>query len=388
MQVWLEARAASSFELLRPALERTLELRRRYVECFEPRDEPYDVLLDDYEPETETEQVREIFDAVKPELVALTAEHRGRDGDDGFLRGTFPAERQEAVARELVELFGMRPGAWRIDPTAHPFEAAVASDDIRLTTRYPPDSLEAVFSTMHEYGHGLYDHQIPRSLCGLPTGTAASFGLHESQSRLWENLVGRSLPFWRLFYPRLRERFPEQLGGVELGRFYAAVNRVQPSLVRVDADEVTYGLHVILRFELEQELLAGRLELRDLPAAWNEGMWDYLGVEVPDDASGVLQDMHWASGMIGYFPTYLLGTIMSVQIWEKATGDLGDLDGQIERGEFAPLREWLGENVHAHGRKFAPQETLRRATGSTIDPQPYLAYLRRKFGVPLTSPAA
>jgi len=383
--VWVEAKATSDFELFQPALERQLDLRRRYVECFEPREEPYDILLDDYEPEMETAEVRRIFDEVKPALVDLVAEQRGREVDDSFLRGDFPVERQVALAHEVVELFGTRPGTWRIDPTEHPFASGAGIDDVRITTHYYPDDLDSLFSTMHEYGHGLYEHQIPRRFENLPTGTGASLGLHESQSRLWENLVGRSLPFWRFFYPRLSEIFPEQLGGVALEDFYAAINKVQPSLIRIQADEVTYGMHVILRFELEQDMINGRVAVRDLPEAWNAKMWDYLGVEVPDDARGVLQDMHWSSGSIGYFSTYLLGTIMSVQIWERAAADLGGLEEQLERGEFEPLRDWLGEHVHAHGRKFTPQETLFRAIGSTIDAKPYLAYLKRKFGAPVAA---
>jgi carboxypeptidase Taq len=209
--------------------------------------------------------------------------------------------------------------------------------------------------------------------------------LHESQSRLWENLVGRSLPFWRFFYPRVQRAFPGQLGDISLERFYAGVNKVQPSLIRIRADEVTYGLHVIMRFELEQELIGGRLDARDLPEAWNQKIWDYLGIEVPDDGEGVLQDMHWSAGLIGYFPTYLLGTVMSVQIWEAAAADIGDLDDRLERGDFATLRDWLGEHVHALGRKFTPQETLRRATGSTIDTRPYVEYLRRKYEAPVAA---
>jgi carboxypeptidase Taq len=383
--VWVEARATSNWELFRPALERNLELRRRYVQCFEPCDEPYDILLDDYEPEAETAEVRRIFGELRPVLVELAAEQRDSDVDDSFLDASFAVEPQVALSREIVELFGTRPNAWRIDPTEHPFMSGAGNDDIRITTHYYPDSLESIFSTMHEYGHGLYEHQIPESFAHLPIGTAASLGIHESQSRLWENLVGRGEPFWRFFYPRLQQVFPGQLGRVELGRFLAGVNKVQPSLIRIRADEVTYGLHVILRFELEQDLINGRVEPRDLPAVWNERMWDYLGVEVPDDAQGVLQDMHWSSGQIGYFPTYLLGTVMSVQIWQAALRDRPDLEERIERGEFAPLREWLGEHVHALGRKFSPQETLRRATGSTIDAKPYLAYLRGKYGVSVSA---
>jgi carboxypeptidase Taq len=229
----------------------------------------------------------------------------------------------------------------------------------------------------------LYEHQLPREWANLPVGQSAGLGIHESQSRLWENLVGRSLPFWRGFYPRLQERFPAQLRGVDHEQFYAAINKVQPSLIRIEADEVTYGMHVILRFELEQDIVNGRIALKDLPERWAQKMHDYLGIDVPDHAHGVLQDMHWSSGLIGYFSTYLLGTVMSVQIWEKASEDLGDLDDQIERGEFAPLREWLGENMHAQGRKYPPQELLRRATGATIGAKPYLAYLKRKFGAPV-----
>jgi carboxypeptidase Taq len=233
---------------------------------------------------------------------------------------------------------------------------------------------------MHEYGHGLYSHQQPRHLERLPTGAPCSLGIHESQSRLWENLVGRSRPFWRFFYPRAQEAFPEQLRAVELEAFLAGINRVRPSLIRIKADEVTYGMHIVLRFELEQDIINGRVELRDLPEVWNERMGEYLGVDVPDDAQGVLQDTHWASGLMGYFATYLLGTVMSVQIWEKVLEDVPTLEEQIERGEFASLREWLGEHVHQYGKKFSPQETLRRATGTTIDPRPYVAYLRTKYG--------
>ena len=378
--VWVKARAESNFELFLPALERNVELRRRYVACFDDVEEPYDVLLDDFEPYTTTAEVREIFDGLKVELVPLIAELRDGEVDASFLNGSFPVERQERLAKEVVELFGFRPDTWRLDPTEHPFASGAGVDDVRITTHYDPETMKSFFSTMHEYGHGLYSHQLRRDLQRLPTGSACSLGIHESQSRLWENLVGRSPQFWRFFYPRVQETYPEQLSGVALDRFVAAINRVKPSLIRIKADEVTYGMHIILRFELEQDIINGRVELRELPEVWNERMHDYLGVDVPDDAHGVLQDTHWASGLIGYFATYLLGSVMSVQIWEKALEDVPDLEGQVERGEFAALRDWLGEHVHAQGRKFLPQETLERATGSRIDAKPYLAYLRAKYG--------
>ncbi|MDP9303371.1 MAG: carboxypeptidase M32 [Actinomycetota bacterium] len=377
--VWVKAKAESNFELFLPALERNVELRRRYVACFDDVEEPYDILLDDFEPYTTTAEVREIFDELKAELASLIAELGDSEVDDSFLSGSFPIDRQERLAKEVVELFGFRPDTWRLDPTEHPFASGAGVDDVRITTHYDPETMKSFFSTMHEYGHGLYSHQLRRDLQRLPTGNACSLGIHESQSRLWENLVGRSPQFWRFFYPRVQETYPEQLSGVALDRFVAGINRVKPSLIRIKADEVTYGMHIILRFELEQDIINGRVELRDLPQVWNERMHDYLGVDVPDDVHGVLQDTHWASGLIGYFATYLLGSVMSVQIWEKALEDVPDLEDQVERGEFAALRDWLGEHVHAQGRKFSPQDTLERATGSRIDAKPYLAYLRAKY---------
>jgi carboxypeptidase Taq len=381
--VWRQAKTTSDFELFLPVLQRQIDLRRRYIECIDSEGEPYDVLLDDFEPEMKSADVTRIFNEIKPELVRLIAELRSRDVDDSFLKGQFPIDRQVELSRDVVDLFGHRPDSWRIDPTVHPFAAGAGIDDIRITTYYFENELKSLFATMHEYGHGLYEHQLPRHLAHLPVGSHASLGLHESQSRLWENLVGRSLPFWRFYYPRLQSFFPEQFDDVDLERFYAGVNRVQPGLIRIEADEVTYGMHVILRFELEQDILHGRVELRDLPRIWNERMDEYLGVEVPDDAHGVLQDVHWALGLIGYFSTYLLGTVMSVQLWEKAIETVPDLEEQIEQGEFDALRGWLEQNLHALGRKYPPQEALRRATGSTIDAKPYLAYLKRKYGAPV-----
>src|SRR5215212_1343794 len=378
--IWVQARAESNFKSFRPALERNYELRQRYIQCFDDYDEPYDILLDDFEPETSTAEVRETFAELKAELVPLIAQLRDEQVDDSFLHGSFTVEAQERLANEVVALFGFRADTWRLDPTEHPFASGAGVDDIRITTHYDPETMKSFFSTMHEYGHGLYSHQLPRDLERLPVGQSCSLGIHESQSRMWENLVGRSRPFWQLFYPRAQAAFPEQLRNVELDAFIAGINRVKPSLIRIKADEVTYGMHIILRFELEQDLISGRVAVGDLPEVWNERMHEYLGVDVSNDAQGVLQDTHWASGHIGYFSTYLLGTVMSVQIWEKSLEDVPDLEEQIGRGEFGALRDWLGEHVHSLGRKFPPQETLRRATGSTIDSKPYLAYLRAKYG--------
>jgi carboxypeptidase Taq len=378
--VWVKAKTESDFASFLPSLERIVELKLEYVDCVaDGAAERYDVLLDDYEPQTTTAEVRTLFEELKPPLVELIAELRQREVDDSFLHADFPPERQRELAFEVIDLFGHRPDSWRIDPTEHPFASGPGRDDIRITTNYHPDSLESLFSTMHEYGHGLYNHQLPQHLERLPIGQSCSLGIHESQSRLWENLVGRSLPFWRLFYPRLQETYPEVFANVDLERFHAGIRTAKPGLIRIQADEVTYGMHVMLRFELEQDIVEGRVALRDLPQRWNEKMWDYLGVEVPDDGQGVLQDVHWSGGSIGYFSTYLIGTVASVQIWEAVLRDVPDLEEQVGRGEFAPLREWLGEHVHALGRKFSPQETLRRATGSSLSARPYLDYLRSTY---------
>jgi carboxypeptidase Taq len=380
LTAWAAAKDQSNFALFLPALEHAIELRRRYVACFDGFEEGYDVLLDDFEPGMKTAEVRAVFAQMKEEIVPLIRAAADREVEDDFLHGPFATAPQEALSRELIELFGLLPDTWRLDPTRHPFVGGPGSDDVRITTYYREADLESLFATMHEYGHALYENQLPRHLVRTHAGHAASYGVHESQSRMWENLVGRGLPFWTFFYPRLQDAFPQQFGDVELERFYAAINRVQPSLIRIMADEVTYNMHIILRFELEQDLLEGRVELRDLPDAWNQRMWDYLAVEVPNDAEGVLQDMHWGGGHIGYFSTYSLGNVMSVQIWEKLREDLPDLDEQIERGEFASMREWLGERLHSLGRKFTPQETLERVTGSRLDPKPYVRYLTEKHG--------
>jgi carboxypeptidase Taq len=374
--VWVEARRESNFELFRPALERNVELKRRYIECFEV-DEPYDALLDDFEPEMKTAEVREAFTRLKEGLVPLIAS-APKDVDDDFMDGPWSREAQERLNPIILERFGFEPGAYRIDATEHPFASSMGTQDIRLTTRYPENQL-GLFATMHEAGHGLYEHLVDPALERTPLCRGASLALHESQSRMWENLVGRSRPFWRWFYPQLQEAFPDQLDTVEPDRFYRAINAVKPSLIRIAADEATYSLHIILRFELEQELVAGTVDFRELPAIWNQRMHEYLGVEVPDDAQGVLQDVHWSRGSIGYFPTYALGNVISVQIWERVTEAIPDLEDQFEQGEFGQLIAWLQEHLHRHGRKFTPKETLERVVGGGLDPEPYLRYLDDKL---------
>ena len=381
LAVWDQARSNSDFALLLPHLERNLELKREYVACFEPSEDDYDHLLDDFEPGMSTAQVRAIFAELKEGLVPLIGQLSTQPGvDASCLRGPWPIESQRSFENALLEPFGYSQDSWRMDETAHPFESSIAISDIRLTTRHQEESLTSIFAVMHEFGHGLYEHQVDAALGRTPLARGASLGLHESQSRLWENLVGRSLPFWTRLYPRLQGTFPEQLGSVELETFYRAINKVEPSRIRIYADEATYNLHIILRFELELELLSGALAPADLPAAWNAKMEEYLSIDVPDVADGVLQDMHWAGGAIGYFPTYSLGNIISAQLWQRLLEDIPDLYDHIELGEFAALRDWLREHLHRHGRKFTPEETLERAVGAPIDPAPYLRYLHAKLG--------
>jgi carboxypeptidase Taq len=378
-QVWVDARKNNDFKTFLPVLRKNLDLRKRYIDCFEVKDEPYDIVLDDYERDMTTKEVRRIFDYLKEHQAPLVKEvaSRGANADKPW---EYDLDGQKAFELEVVKRFGFTDDAWRLDPTVHPFASGTGITDIRITTRYFTDHLGGLFGTMHEFGHGLYERQVDPALERSPLARGVSLGMHESQSRMWENLVGRSLPFWRHFYPRLQELQPT-LAGTDLDDFFRGeVNRVEPSLIRVEADEATYNLHIILRFELEQAMLSDEVSLEQLPEEWNRRMWDYLGIEVPNDTEGVLQDVHWSGGSIGYFPTYALGNLISAQIWEKVTADIPDLEAGFEQGEFAPLRDWLRDHLHRHGRKYTPAETLEKVVGtSQIDPEPYVRYLRTKL---------
>ena len=377
-QVWIEARATNDFAKFLPALQRNLELKRQYVDCFEWEDSPYTPLLDDFEPHMLTSEVAEVFGTIRPVLAELVQQAPRVDAE--FFEQSFEAEKQEEFCKRVLDTLGLEKGSYRLDPTVHPFCTSFSNRDVRMTTRYNETGIDALWSTMHEAGHGHYAHGIADSLQRTPLATSPSLGLNESQSRTWENLVGRSRPFWLHWYERLQDTFPAQLGDVDLETFLAAVNRAEPGLIRVEADETTYSLHIILRFELEQRLVEGSLDPKDLPEAWSAGMADLLGVEVPDDTHGVLQDIHWSQGGIGYFPTYALGNVISLQIWASVREALPDLDAQMEAGELGELAAWLRDNLYSLGRKFTPKETIERITRSpTIDPQPYLAYLREKL---------
>ncbi|MEA2133719.1 MAG: carboxypeptidase Taq [Solirubrobacteraceae bacterium] len=382
-QAWQEARAASDFSRFRDALARHVELRHRYVACFEPAAHPYDILLDDFEPGLTTAELRPLFATLRDELVGLVAgatQNGEQARNNGAFSGPFEVDDQRRAVMAVLEAVGFDPDGWRLDPAPHPFAQSLGPSDVRITTRYDlHDFGVAHFSALHEFGHGLYEAGIATELARSPLGQPVSLGIHESQSRLWENLVGRSRPFCSWVLPSLREHLGHALGAIDAEALYRAVNTVQRSLIRVDADETTYNLHIILRFELELALIEGALEVDGLPAAWSEGMQRLLGVDVADDAQGVLQDVHWGAGLFGYFPTYTLGNLIAAQLWTRVLTDLPEIDAQIGRGDLAPLREWLRENIHRHGRKFPPRELLYRVTGEELRPEPFLDYLRAKL---------
>lgn len=380
-QAWTEARAENNFLKFQPHLEKIVELRRRYAECFAPYDHIYDPLLDDFEPGMKTAEVQAIFNALRPKQVALVRAIAERPQvDSSFLHLQYDEQKQWDFGVEVITAFGYDWKRGRQDKSPHPFTQSFGIDDVRITTRVYPDFLNtALFGTMHEAGHALYEMGVDRALARTPLASGASLGVHESQSRMWENLVGRSLPFWERFYPRLQEYFPEQLGKVDLETFYKGINRVSPSLIRVEADEATYNLHIMLRLEIEIGMFEGAIQVKDLPEIWNSRMQEYLGVAPPNDALGVLQDIHWSSGLMGYFATYALGNLISLQLWERIQQEIPDLSDQIRRGEFSTLLGWLRKNIHRHGAKFEPQDLVQRVTGSRIDAAPYIRYLNTKF---------
>jgi len=382
-EAWARAREDDDFAAFLPALERNLDLVRRYAACFPDAANPYDPLLDDYEPGATAAEVSARFDEVRAGLVPLIAAitERGEVLDGSPLEGDFDVGAQRALVGRVLRELGTDDEGWRLDVAVHPFATGLGRDDVRITTRYEvARPATALYGAIHEFGHGLYERQVASELQRSPLGSGVSLGIHESQSRLWENVVGRSLPFSAWLAPRLAEAFPDAFAALDTDTLHRAVNRVAPSLVRVEADEATYPLHIVLRFEIERDLLAGNLAPRELPARWNAGMHDLLGVEVPDDRLGVLQDVHWSEGLVGYFPTYLLGTAIAAQLWEAVLRDLPTVEEGLAAGEFAPLRDWLGDRIHRHGRKLLPAELLERATGSPLDVAPYLRYLNRKYG--------
>jgi carboxypeptidase Taq len=384
---WVEAKERSDFSMLLPHLEKNVELTRRFADCYDGFPgftRTYDALLDEYEPEMTTEQMRSVLTDLREGLVPLVAEatQNGRGPDRDLFRGDFPAEVQRELIARLVGELPFREDSWRIDPTEHPFALSISTSDVRLTTRYDQGNLAmALFSAMHEAGHGLYEAGVDPALERTPLANVRSLGLHESQSRLWENWVARGRPWLERHLPDLREGFPAAFDEIDPAGLERAANRVERSLIRIEADEVTYNLHILIRFELELEIFEEDLPLAELPEAWNARYRDYLGLEVPDDAHGVLQDVHWAGGAFGYFPTYSLGNVIAGQLWEAAGRDLGDLEARIGDGDLDSLGEWLRERVHRYGRRLSPAEILERAGAGELSVEPLLAHLRERVAI-------
>jgi carboxypeptidase Taq len=387
---WMRAREADDFSLMRDALAHQIELRHRYAACFPEAAHPYDVLLDDFEEDATVAELRPLFTELRERLAVLVRRAADHDAPaNGRLFGPFPLEAQRPAVQTILEAVGFDPARFRLDDSAHPFSQSPALGDHRMTTRWREDDLTyALHSALHEFGHALYEAGIDPGLGRGPLMQAVSLGVHESQSRIWENQIGRSREFCAWALPVLRAALHGPLDTATPDALFRALNGVSPSLVRTESDETTYNLHIALRFDLEVRLLEGDLSVDDLPAAFAEGLHDLLGVEPPSAVLGVLQDIHWAIGLVGYFPTYTLGNLMSAQLWEAASDDVPDLSSAIEQGDFAPLREWLREHVHRHGRRWPPRELLRRATGQELSVEPFLAYLAAKLADSGAIPAA
>jgi carboxypeptidase Taq len=380
---WAVARRNADFARFRPWLEKVVRLARREADAFGYADEPYDALLEGNEPGTTTARLVELFDALRAELIPLAnaLTYARRRPDVSALRRAYPVEAQRAFVGEAAAALGFDFARGRLDTTTHPFFSTVGPGDCRITTSFGADNFsEGFFATLHEVGHGLYEQGLPPEHHGTPMGEASSLALHESQARLWENAVGRSRSFWEHFFPLARRAFPAALAAVSVEDFHFAVNNVEPTFIRVQADEVTYNLHILIRFELERALVAGELKAADLPGAWEEAYRHHLGITPATDAEGCLQDGHWASGMFGYFPTYTLGNIFAAQLMGRARAELGDLDGEFARGDFGALLGWLREKVYRQGARLEPPRLIERVTGSPPDHRPLVESLRRKYG--------
>jgi carboxypeptidase Taq len=384
-QAWEQAKKANDFPTFRPWLEKVVELKRQESDAVGFKDHRYNALIEEYEPGTTVAELKELFAGLTRRLVPLirAIADSPTKPDRAILEREYPVDRQRIFAESAAAAFGFDFAAGRLDTTAHPFCSGFGPGDCRITTRYNPRFFsESFFGVLHETGHALYEQNLPAEHFGTPVGVACSLGIHESQSRLWENQVGRGRPFWDHFFPRLKQTFPAALAGVAPDAFYLAINDVRPSLIRVEADEATYNLHIALRFEMELALLSGDLTVAELPGAWNDRFAALFGLSVPDDARGCLQDIHWSFGGIGYFPTYTLGNLYAAQFMSAAKRDLGAdaLTEDFRRGEFGRLKDWLVKTIHRHGQRYRAGELCRRATGEPLSPEPLLLYLNEKYG--------
>ena len=381
-EVWVDARKNDDFKTFAPTLQKLLDLVRRQADCLGYDETPYDALLDRYEPGLKSSDASKVFDSIKPVIASILAKVRATpEIDDSVLRRVFPEAQQIAFGERVVRYLGFDFNHGRQDKAVHPFCTGLDRTDVRITTRIEENWLPcALMGTMHEAGHGMYEQGFLPEDDGTPLGSAVSLGFHESQSRLWENTVGRSQAFWNKFYPELQAAFPGVLDDVSLAQFYKAINKVQPSLIRVEADEVTYNLHVLMRFELEKQLIEGTLAVKDLPDAWNAKVKEYLGIDVPNNAQGCLQDVHWSAGLIGYFPTYSVGTVLAAQLYDAALAQTPGLATDIENADYSRLLGWMRTNVHHPGRRFLPTELVEKSCNAPFSAEPYIVYLTTKYG--------
>ncbi len=384
-EVWKEARSKNDFKMFEPWLEKMFVLTRRKAECYGwgVNGEPYDALLEEYEPGATAKQVEAIFTPLRSRLAALVAQLKSgaNKPDDSILNTKVPAEVQHKFGTEILTALGFDFRSGRLDTTTHPFCSGVGPGDTRLTTRYRDERFsDALYGSMHEAGHGMYEQGLPKNeRFGQPLAEAISLGIHESQSRMWENFVGRSKSFWVWALPIAKRHFGESFKAATVDTMFRAVNTVTPSLIRVEADEATYNLHVMVRFEIERALLRGDLKVKDVPGEWNKRYKDYLGIDVPTDSKGCMQDVHWSFGLIGYFPTYTLGNLYAAQLWETINTAIPTLHQQMEKGEFSPLLSWLNKNVHQHGRKYLAGDLCKNVTGKSLSADPLLRHLEGKL---------
>ncbi|MCB0309676.1 MAG: carboxypeptidase M32 [Bdellovibrionales bacterium] len=379
---WARARAENNFKLVEDYLKQNLELARREAEFVGYNTDIYDALLDKYEPYCSVAEIRPLFLKLVKELSIIVPQVKSKLGDVPKVDGKFSVFNQEKLNKKVAEDLGFDFDRGRLDVTLHPFASSLGPHDIRMTTRYREDNyLSSLYSTMHETGHALYEQGLPSELAGTPLAEAVSLGIHESQSRFWENIVGRSHSFSIYLHRLLDQFFPDEARRLEAHDLWRSVNSVQPSLIRVDADEVTYSIHVVIRMLLEESLIKGDLEVSELPAAWNEMYYRYLGIEVPNDSMGVLQDVHWYSGMFGYFPTYVLGNFYGAMVYDVMLDELPLFHRYVEQGDFAPLLKWLRDKIHQHGMRFTALELIGKISGESLSEQPFLNYIRTKFSL-------
>ena len=381
-QVWAEARKKNDFPSFLPNLRRVIALKLEETEYLGYTDSPYDALLDEYEPASTVKKLQPLFQSLRSRLVSLLDQvlNSSVQPNSTLLTQSFDRAKQLKFGEKVLQKMGYDFDRGRMDQSVHPFTTAFHPHDVRVTTRvFEQDFQSCLFSCIHEGGHGLYEQGLRPEHYGTVLGEAVSLGIHESQSRLWENCVGRSRPFWQHFFPQAQEQFPEQLGQIGFEEFYLAINQAFPSLIRVEADELTYNLHIMVRFEIELALIEGQIQAEDLPAIWNEKIQEYLGITPDSDANGVLQDVHWSFGAFGYFPTYTLGNLYAVMFYEQAQKELPSLEQEITAGHLLPLKDWLNQKIHRWGRQYPPDELVQRVTGQSPTPEPFLQYLEHKF---------